>query len=66
MKSKIILYDAESILNSWINGNKLMVFLSHYCDPVGGFLSDNKTSFSFGEIDLNKFEYVNHFDLKDT
>ena len=43
-----------------------MVFLSHYCDPVGGFLSDNKTSFSFGEIDLNKFEYVNHFDLKDT
>tara|TARA_B100000902_G_scaffold27553_1_gene33171 strand:+ start:112 stop:1365 length:1254 start_codon:yes stop_codon:yes gene_type:complete len=57
-------YDAKSILNSWINGNKLMVFLSHYCDPVGGFLSDNNTSFSFGEIDLNKFEYVNHFDFK--
>ena len=58
-------FDSEKILNSWKIGNKIMVLLSRYQENDIGYFSDD-LEFTFGEIDLNTFEYVQHLNFKST
>jgi hypothetical protein len=49
-------FDSKKVLNSWKIGNKIMVLLNHFSEfRKNNF--DESAKFSFGEIDLEKFEY---------
>lgn len=50
-------FDAKKVLNSWIIGNKIMVLLNHFSEFETSNI-DTKMQLSFGEIDLEKFEYT--------
>lgn len=50
-------FDSKKVYNSWKIGNKIMVLLSHFSDFETKKL-DTKIQFSFGEINLENFEYV--------
>ena len=54
-------FDVERVLNSWKNGDKLMVMLHHNDD----LKTNSKARYSFGHIDLKTFEYFEHFVFKD-
>ena len=54
-------FDVKRVLNSWKNGDKLMVMLHHNDD----LKINSKARYSFGHIDLKTFEYLEHFVFKD-
>ena len=54
-------FDVKRVLNSWKNEDKLMVMLHHNDD----IKTNSKARYSFGEIDLKTFEYLEHFVFKD-
>ena len=56
-------FDSKKVLNSWKIGDKVMVLLSHFSSNEKNNSNDN-TKFSFGEIDLEKFKYTQHFSFK--
>jgi hypothetical protein len=56
-------FDSKRVLNSWKKENKIMVLLSHFSE-LQQTNSDDLAKFSFGEIDLKNFKYVQHFSFK--
>lgn len=58
-------FDAKKVLNSWIIGNKIMVLLNHFSEFETSKI-DTKMQLSFGEIDLEKFEYTQTNSFKKT
>ena len=58
-------FDTKKVLNSWKIGSKLMVLLHHSSKPKEKN-SQKISKFSFGEIELEKFEYTQHFSFKGT
>ena len=54
-------YDTKRVVNSWKNGDKLMVLLNFYDDSK----KNDKVRYSFGEINLNTFEYSERFNFED-
>lgn len=50
-------FDSKKVYNSWKIDNKLMVLLSHFSDIETTTL-ETQIQFSFGEINLENFEYV--------
>ena len=50
-------FDSKKVYNSWKIGNKLMVLLSHFSD-IETIKLETRIQFSFGEINLENFEYV--------
>ena len=54
-------FDVKRVLNSWKNEDKLMVMLHHNDD----IKTNSKARYSFGEINLKTFEYLEHFNFKD-
>jgi hypothetical protein len=58
-------FNSKKVLNSWKIGNKIMVLLNHFSES-GTSDFDENVKFSFGEIDLEKFEYVQNFSFKGT
>ena len=54
-------FDTKRVVNSWKNGDTLMVLLNYYDDSK----KNDKVRYSFGEINLNTFEYSEHFSFKD-
>ena len=50
-------FDSKKVFNSWKIGNKIMVLLSHFSD-FETIKLDTRIQFSFGEINLENFEYV--------
>lgn len=54
-------FDTKRIVNSWKNGDKLMVLLNFYDNSK----KNDKVKHSFGEIDLNTFEYSERFSFED-
>ena len=58
-------FDTRKVLNSWKIGNKIMVLLNHFQDSGNGYFSED-VKFSFGEIDLSTFEYVQYSNFKGT
>jgi len=53
-------FDTRHVLSSWKIGNKIMVLLNHFSESFYN-KSDEICQFSFGEIDLTNFEYIQHF-----
>ena len=56
-------FDSKRVLNSWKKEDKVMVLLSHFSE-LQQTNSDDIAKFSFGEIDLKNFKYVQHFSFK--
>ena len=54
-------FDVKRVVNSWKNGDKLMVLLNFYDDSK----KNDKVRYSFGEINLNTFEYFERFNFED-
>jgi len=54
-------YDTKRVVNSWKNGDILMVLLNFYDDSK----KNDKVRYSFGEINLNTFEYSERFSFED-
>ena len=54
-------FDTKRVVNSWKNGDKLMLLLNYYDDSK----KNDKVRYSFGEINLNTFEYSEHFSFED-
>jgi hypothetical protein len=50
-------FDAQKVLNSWRIGNKIMVLLSTFSEFETAKL-DTKLQLSFGEINLDNFEFI--------
>ena len=55
-------FDINRVVNSWVNGDSLVVLLSH----TNEWGSTSKVKYSFGEINLKTFEYLEHFNFKDS
>jgi len=55
-------FDISRVVNSWVNGDSLIVLLSH----TNEWGSTSKVKYSFGEINLKTFEYLEHFNFKDS
>ena len=55
-------FDINRVINSWVNGDSLVVLLSH----TNEWGSTSKVKYSFGEINLKTFEYLEHFNFKDS
>ena len=58
-------FDVKKVLNSWIIGNKIMVLLNHFSEFETSKI-DTQMQLSFGEIDLEKFEYTETNSFKKT
>ena len=58
-------FDSQKVLNSWKIGNKIIVVLNHFSEDGNSYFDEN-IKFSFGEIDLEKFEYTQNFSFKGT
>ena len=58
-------FDAKKVLNSWTIGNKIMVLLNHFSEFETSKI-DTQMQLSFGEIDLEKFEYTQTNSFKKT
>jgi len=56
-------FDSKRVLNSWKKEDKVMVLLSHFSE-LQQTNSNDHAKFSFGEIDLKSFKYVQHFSFK--
>ena len=50
-------FDAKKVLNSWIIGDKIMVLLNHFSEFETSEI-DTQMQLSFGEIELDEFEYT--------
>jgi len=50
-------FDSKKVYNSWKIGNKIMVLLGHFSD-FETIKLETQIQFSFGEINLENFEYV--------
>ena len=61
-KIKNYLFDINRVVNSWVNGDSLIVLLSH----TNEWGNTSKVKYSFGEINLKTFEYLEHFNFKDS
>ena len=57
--------NAKKIISSWKIGNKIKVLFSRYPE-VKGNDTNVLIDFTFGEFDLSKFEYIEHFTFKDS
>ena len=57
--------NAKKIISSWKIGNKIKFLFSRYSE-VKGNDTNELTDFSFGELDLSKFEYIELFSFKDS
>ena len=57
--------NAKKIISSWKIGNKIKFLFSRYSE-VKGNETNELTDFSFGELDLSKFEFIEHFTFKDS
>lgn len=53
-------FDTKSVLHSWKEGNKIKLLLNHFSESKFNS-SDEICKFSFGEIDLTNFKYLQHF-----
>jgi hypothetical protein len=64
MKKKIEDYpkDTRKVISSWKSGNKLFVLLNHFSE-YDESSTHEYTNYSFGEIDLLNFKYVNKFNF---
>ena len=58
-------FDTKKVLNSWVIGNKIMVLLNHFSEFETSKI-DTQMQLSFGEIDLEKFEYTQINSFKKT
>ena len=58
-------FDTKKVLNSWVIGNKIMVLLNHFSEFETSKI-DTQMQLSFGEIDLEKFEYTQTNSFKKT
>ena len=58
-------FDTKKVLNSWVVGNKIMVLLNHFSEFETSKI-DTQMQLSFGEIDLEKFEYTQTNSFKKT
>lgn len=58
-------FDSNKVLNSWIIGDKIMVLLCRDSEFGSGYFSKS-VKFSFGEIDLKKFEYIQRSSFEST
>jgi hypothetical protein len=58
-------FDSNKVLNSWIIGDKIMVLLCHDSE-LGSHYFSKSVKFSFGEIDLKKFEYIQKSSFEST
>jgi uncharacterized protein YfkK (UPF0435 family) len=56
-------FDSKKVLNSWKIGDKIMVLLNHFSE-FEKINSNLESKFSFGEIDLKNFEYVQSFSFE--
>ena len=59
-------YDVKKVLISWKINNKLKVLLSYLSEKDEGIYSETRNKYTFGEIDLEKFEYKENFSFKST
>jgi len=59
-------YDVKKVLISWKINNKLKVLLSYLSEKDEGIYSETRNRYTFGEIDLEKFEYKEDFSFKST
>ena len=59
-------YDVKKVLISWKINNKLKVLLSYLSEKDEGIYSETRNKYTFGEIDLEKFEYKEDFSFKST
>ena len=59
-------YDVKKVLISWKINNKLKVLLSYLSEKEEGIYSETRNRYTFGEIDLEKFEYKEDFSFKST
>ena len=59
-------YDVKKVLISWKINNKLKVLLSYLSEEDEGIYSETRNRYTFGEIDLEKFEYKEDFSFKST
>ena len=57
--------NAKKIISSWKIGNKIKFLFSRY-SGVKGNDPNELIDFTFGEFDLSKFEYIEHFTFKDS
>ncbi len=56
--------DTKKVLISWKIKNKLVMLLSHYPNTKESIYSNQENFYSFGEINLKKFEYKEKFHFK--
>lgn len=59
-------YDVKKVLISWKINNKLKMLLSYLSEKDEGIYSETRNRYTFGEIDLEKFEYKEDFSFKST
>ena len=59
-------YNVKKVLISWKINNKLKVLLSYLSEKDEGIYSETRNRYTFGEIDLEKFEYKEDFSFKST
>ena len=59
-------YDVKKVLISWKINNKLKVLLSYLSEEDEGIYSETRNRYTFGEIDLEKFEYKEDFSFEST
>ena len=59
-------YDVKKVLISWKINNKLKMLLSYLSEEDEGIYSETRNRYTFGEIDLEKFEYKEDFSFKST
>lgn len=59
-------YDVKKVLISWKINNKLKVLLSYLSEKDEGIYSETRNRYTFGEIDLEKFEYKEDFSFEST
>ena len=59
-------YDVKKVLISWKINNKLKMLLSYLSEKDEGIYSETRNRYTFGEIDLEKFEYKEDFSFEST
>ena len=59
-------YNVKKVLISWKINNKLKVLLSYLSEEDEGIYSETRNRYTFGEIDLEKFEYKEDFSFEST
>ena len=57
-------HNAKRILNSWIQGSKLMLVLGYHSRDPKNIFSSKKNNYCYGEIDLENLEFTKHLEFK--